>query len=69
MSDQKRTMPQRAADAYATLRGRPPKPDYGLLVIMPFLAAAAGSLIGLVVESALGRAPGAARRSAAEKPV
>jgi hypothetical protein len=33
-----------------TLSGRPPKPDYGILIIFPFLAAAGGSLVALAVE-------------------
>jgi hypothetical protein len=45
-----RTTGRRAAGAYDTLSGRTPKPDYGILIIFPFLAAAGGSLAALAVE-------------------
>lgn len=44
---------RRAAAAYAVLRGRPVRPDYGILVVLPLVAAAGGALIGLGVESAV----------------
>ena len=50
MNKRTRIAVRRSADAYRTLRGRPPKPDYGILVIFPFLAAAGGCLIALAVE-------------------
>ena len=46
---------QRAVAAYGVLLGRPPRPDYGVLVVLPLVAAAGGALIGLSVESAVGR--------------
>jgi hypothetical protein len=42
---------RRASTASGGLRGRQPKPDYGILLVLPFLAAAGGALIGLGVES------------------
>jgi hypothetical protein len=52
----KRTIARlRAAAAYEALRGRPPKPDYGLLLVMPFVAAAGGALIAWRVEEATSR--------------
>ncbi|MDI6105232.1 hypothetical protein QLQ12_42280 [Actinoplanes sp. NEAU-A12] len=44
---------QRAVAAYGVLRGRPPRPDYGILVVLPLVAAAGGALIGLGVETAV----------------
>ncbi|GIF02638.1 hypothetical protein [Actinoplanes siamensis] len=41
---------RRTAAAYATLRGRPPRPDYGILIVLPLLAAAGGALIALGME-------------------
>ncbi|WP_199514225.1 hypothetical protein [Nucisporomicrobium flavum] len=46
---------KRIADARAVLRGRPPRFDYGLLVVMPFIAAAGGVLISLAIEDAVER--------------
>jgi hypothetical protein len=55
MSRRTRIAAQRVADAYRTLRGEPPKPDYGILVVFPFLAAAGGSLFALAVEMTVDR--------------
>jgi hypothetical protein len=41
----------RPAAALKTLRGRPAKPDYGVLIVFPFLAAAGGMLLGLAIDS------------------
>ncbi|MEU4421443.1 hypothetical protein AB0F81_12520 [Actinoplanes sp. NPDC024001] len=54
---------QRAVAAYGVLRGRPARPDYGVLVVLPLVAAAGGALIGLGVESAVGRRTGERARS------
>ena len=75
MGRRTRTVLGRAAAAYDTLRGRPAKPDHGILIIFPFLAAAGGSLAALAVEMVIeGRrsrrlragigSPGAARPDA-----
>jgi hypothetical protein len=64
MPDQNRSLRRRVSAAYGTLRGRPLKPDYGILVIMPLLAAAGGVLISRGLETALDR-----RRAAAAKRV
>lgn len=53
MKRQARVVARRIGDAYRTLRGRPPKPDYGVLVVMPFLAAAGGSLVAYGAETLL----------------
>jgi hypothetical protein len=58
MSIQNRTSWLRSVAAYDLLRGRPPKPDYGLLVVLPFLAAAGGVLVGLGLESMVDRRRG-----------
>ncbi|GAA2852270.1 hypothetical protein Acy02nite_52120 [Actinoplanes cyaneus] len=42
---------RRAAAAYEVLRGRPVRPDYGYLVVLPLLAAAGGALIAWGIES------------------
>jgi hypothetical protein len=49
------TATQRFTGAWGVLRGRPPKPDFGLLLVLPFLASAGGALAGLALESFLGR--------------
>ncbi|AEV84871.1 hypothetical protein ACWT_3847 [Actinoplanes sp. SE50] len=41
---------RRAADAYDVLLGRPVRPGYGMLVVVPLFAAAGGALIGLGVD-------------------
>jgi hypothetical protein len=46
---------RRFADALAVLRGRPPRFDYGLLLVLPFVAAAGGVLISLFIENAVER--------------
>ncbi|MEV4641432.1 hypothetical protein AB0J80_29220 [Actinoplanes sp. NPDC049548] len=58
------TYRRRMITAWGILRGRPPRPDYGLLLVMPFLAAAGGSLIASVIDSVVesrrGKSPAAA---------
>ncbi|MFI7600388.1 hypothetical protein [Actinoplanes sp. NPDC049681] len=49
------TYRRRIATALGVLRGRPPRTDYGILLVMPFLAAAGGSLVGLAVDAAVQR--------------
>ncbi|WP_133877568.1 hypothetical protein [Paractinoplanes brasiliensis] len=49
------TVRRRTADAYDVLRGRPPKPDYGILIVFPLIAASAGALIGIGVDQAVVR--------------
>ncbi|WIM98401.1 hypothetical protein ACTOB_002001 [Actinoplanes oblitus] len=46
---------QRAGDAYLVLRGRPARPDYGILVVLPLVAAAGGALIALGLEALVSR--------------
>ncbi|MEV8508927.1 hypothetical protein AB0368_29410 [Actinoplanes sp. NPDC051475] len=46
---------RRFSTAVDALRGRPPRTDYGILLVMPFLAAAGGSLVGLAVDAAVQR--------------
>lgn len=64
MSRKRNTTWRRTTDAYDVLRGRPPKPDYGLLIVLPLMASAAGALIGLGVDIALTRR--AARRGGSD---
>lgn len=49
------TYRRRFSTALSVLRGRPPRVDYGILLVMPFLAAAGGSLVGLAVDAAVQR--------------
>ncbi|PRY30849.1 hypothetical protein [Pseudosporangium ferrugineum] len=53
MSTNRSTARRRLVAASEVLRGRPPRFDYGLLIVMPFLAAAGGVLISLALENAL----------------
>jgi hypothetical protein len=46
---------RRAAVAYDVLRGRPVRAGYGLLVVVPLLAAAGGALIGWGLETLASR--------------
>jgi hypothetical protein len=48
---------ERIVDAFDVLRGRPRprRVHYGLLLVLPFVAAAGGVLISLVIENAVGR--------------
>jgi hypothetical protein len=46
---------ERLGTALDVLRGRRPRVDYGLLLVMPFVAAAGGVLISLLIEDALDR--------------
>ena len=46
---------RRAAVAYDVLRGRPMRPSYRILVVLPLVAAAAGSLIALGLETLMTR--------------
>ena len=61
MNDRNRTVLRRAVAAYDTLRGRPARPDYGLLLVLPLLAAAGGALISLGFESIVERRRDAGR--------
>ncbi len=61
---------QRASVAYDVLRGRPVRPDYGYLVVLPLLAAAGGALIAWGIESLVTRrrtAPAAAPEATTER--
>lgn len=55
MKASRRAIAQRSVAALNTLRGRPPRTDYGLLLVVPFLAAAGGALVALAVDSAVDR--------------
>jgi hypothetical protein len=55
MSRKQSTAWLRVVTAYGVLRGRVPRPDYGLLLVMPLFAAAGGALIGLGVDIAVTR--------------
>nr|WP_221382226.1 hypothetical protein [Actinoplanes polyasparticus] len=55
MSRKRSTAWRRATAAYDVLRGRPPKPDYSLLIVLPMAASAGGALIGLGVDMAMTR--------------
>jgi hypothetical protein len=46
---------ERAVVAYKVLCGRPPKPDYALLIMLALVASAGGALIGLAVDMAVTR--------------
>jgi hypothetical protein len=46
---------RRFAAAFDVLRGRRPTFDYGLLLVMPFVAAAGGVLISSVIENGVER--------------
>ena len=46
---------RRASDAYLVLRGRPTRPEYGVLVVLPLVAAAGGALIALGLEALISR--------------
>jgi hypothetical protein len=46
---------RRASDAYLVLRGQPTRPDYGILIVLPLVAAAGGALIALGVETLVSR--------------
>jgi hypothetical protein len=65
MRGNRKTLRRRTAAAYDVLRGRPPKPDYGLLIVLPVLASAGGALIGLRMDTAVNRRA-AARNSTVE---
>jgi hypothetical protein len=65
MSGKRNTPWRRTVAAYAVLRGRPPKPDYGLLIVLPMAASAGGALIGLGVDMAVNRRTAVRRDSAA----
>jgi hypothetical protein len=55
MSRNRNTPWRRVVAAYDVLRGRPPKADYGLLIVLPLAASAGGALIGLGLDMALSR--------------
>jgi hypothetical protein len=46
---------KRIVAALDVLRGRRPRFDYGLLLVMPFIAAAGGVLLSLAIEDAVER--------------
>ncbi|MEU8614499.1 hypothetical protein AB0C29_41580 [Actinoplanes sp. NPDC048791] len=46
---------ERLVTALDVLRGRPMRVDYGLLLVLPFVAAAGGVLISLLIEDAVER--------------
>ena len=46
---------ERLVTALDVLRGRPLRVDYGLLLVLPFVAAAGGVLISLLIEDAVER--------------
>jgi hypothetical protein len=46
---------ERIVAALDVLRGRRPRFDYGLLLIVPFVAAAGGVLVSLIIEDAVER--------------
>ena len=46
---------KRVGAALDVLRGRRPRFDYGLLLVLPFVAAAGGVLISLIIEDAVER--------------
>jgi hypothetical protein len=60
---------QRVVAALDVLRGRRPRFDYGLLLIVPFVAAAGGVLISLFIEDVVERrrVRGIARSSEADE--
>lgn len=60
----RRIAEQRAVVAYDVLRGRPVRPHYGYLVVLPLIAAAGGALIAWGIESLVVR-----DRPAPAKPV
>jgi hypothetical protein len=51
MSNRRNIVAQRCRSAWRDLLGRPAKPDYGVLVVLPFLAAAGGAFLGQSLES------------------
>jgi hypothetical protein len=53
MKNRRNIIAQRGRSAWQGLRGRPPKRDYGLLIVLPFLAAAGGAFLGQSLESAV----------------
>jgi len=53
MNNRRTIIAQRCGSAWRDLRGRPAKPDYGLLIVLPFLAAASGAFVGQALESAV----------------
>jgi hypothetical protein len=65
MRNRRKNVAQRCRSAWQDLRGRPAKPDYGLLIVLPFLAAAGGAFLGQSLESAVRLLAGRSERSAA----
>jgi len=63
MSGRRNTPGRRTVAAYDVLRGRPPRPAYGLLIVLPMVAAAGGFLIGLGMDAAVNRRHAARRGS------
>lgn len=63
MTPKLNTFRRRTVAAYDVLCGRPPKPDYGLLIVLPLVASAGGALIGLGVDIVMSRRFAARRAS------
>jgi len=55
MKASRHSIAERSVAALNTLRGRPPRTDYGLLIVFPFLASAVGALVALALDSAVDR--------------
>ena len=55
MTVHRRTARRRLVAAVDVLRGRRPGFDYGILLVMPFVAAAGGALLALAVDEAVER--------------
>ncbi|BCY11385.1 hypothetical protein [Actinoplanes sp. L3-i22] len=59
---------RRAAVAYDVLRGRPIRPDYGYLLVLPLLAAAGGALIAWGIETLVVHRGGRGRPAPGQEP-
>jgi hypothetical protein len=55
MRTTRHTTRRRLVAAQQVLRGRRPRFDYGLLLVMPLLAAAGGVLLSMAIENAVDR--------------
>jgi hypothetical protein len=55
MTSRHPTALRRSVAALDVLRGRRPRFDWGILIVMPFVAAAGGVLISLAIENAVER--------------
>lgn len=54
--NRKKIARRRASEAYDVLLGRPARPDYGTLVVLPLFTAVWGFLIGRYLDAAITRA-------------